>query len=216
MRSIKCLLIGMASLVWFAGAASANYYGHRGGVDPVLADLMKCYAQGTDAIGDRSANPTQAGAAAAGLAIYNKCFKPDAEFLVWFPGTPWSDRVDPDPNLNPPTVPPIIGPGGWADFVAAAFRDRGEEPPFDYTQHLTDVWKTKVLSRGKRLRYGFGYGLSKTAQVVAYLHASHVITLESVLVATGTYTLHAEWYKGKWMIKSLKLTLLNFDPFFVD
>lgn len=212
MRTIGRILIGVGCGLLVASAASANGYGygygHRGGVDPALASLMKCYAQGTDAIGDASANPTTEEAIAAGVAIYNTCFKPDAKFYVWFPGVAWSSRIDPDPNVDP-----VMGTLAWAQFVAGAFRDGAD--PFSFTQHMTDVFRTRILSRGKRSRYGWGY-TGKTAEVVAYLHANHVVTMESALVATGTYTLRAEWYKGKWMVTSLKLTLLNFDPFYQD
>jgi SnoaL-like protein len=152
-----------------------------------IVNLMLCYGQGTDAIGD-STRPQRK---EAGAAIYAQCFTEDAPFSVWFPGTPFS---------GPPTVPPIIGPEAWAQFVYDVFSGNG----YTFTQHSLTNFLVDVQGN--------------TGTLTAYLDAAHVTqaagAVTSVAVAHGTYTLTVKQIQGTWKITALALKLINFTPFF--
>ncbi len=155
-----------------------------------LINIMLCYGQGTDTIGD-STNP---GKLAEGKAIYGECFTDDAVFSVWFPGTPFDGA---------PSIPPIVGPDEWADFVFLSF-----DGTYTFTQHTLSNFMVDV-------------GGNK-ATLSAYLNAAHVVQDEiadtvqvtRVDVAHGTYTLELRKIKGKWLATSLSLTLIDFNPYF--
>ena len=166
-----------------------------------VADLIYCYARGTDAIGDATTN---ADPLAAGLAIYRGCFAADAEFRAWFPQQPFDSQTFPNPDANPDTAPaPFIGPAAWAEFVNGVFRGSG----YDFTQHIMS--NVDVQLKGNR------------ALLTAYLNASHVISGDAiggpsrcVAVANGTYSMQAEKRRGRWVATRLDLTLITFNPVF--
>ena len=166
-----------------------------------VADLIYCYARGTDAIGDAT---TQADPLATGLAIYRGCFAEDAEFRAWFPQQPFDSQAFPNPDANPDTAPaPFIGPAAWAAFVNGVFRGSG----YDFTQHIMS--NVDVQLHGNR------------ALLTAYLNASHVISGDAiggpsrcVAVANGTYSMQAEKRRGRWVATRLDLTLITFNPVF--
>jgi hypothetical protein len=167
----------------------------------VVADLMYCYARGTDAIGDATTN---ADPLATGLAIYRGCFTQDAAFRAWFPQQPFDSQTFPNPDANPDTAPaPFIGPAAWAAFVNGVFRANG----YDFTQHM--ISNVDVQIHGNR------------ALLTAYLNASHVISGDTiggpsqcVAVANGTYSLQAVKRQGRWLATQLDLTLITFNPVF--
>jgi len=166
-----------------------------------IADLIYCYARGTDQIGDSTTNSDPL---AAGLATYRRCFTPDAEFRAWFPQQPFDSQTFPNPDANPSTAPaPFIGPEAWAGFVNAVFRGNG----YSFTQHV--ISNVDVNRQGNH------------ALLTAYLSASHVISGDTiggpsrcVAVANGTYSLQAEKRAGRWLATQLDLTLISFNPIF--
>jgi hypothetical protein len=166
-----------------------------------VAEVIYCYARGTDEIGDSTTN---ADPLAAGLAVYRGCFTPDAEFRAWFPQQPFDSQTFPNPAANPDTAPaPFIGPEAWAGFVNAVFRGNG----YTFTHHM--ISNVDVEVNGTR------------ALLTAYLNASHVISGDTiggpsrcVAVANGTYSLVAEKRGGKWRATQLDLTLVTFNPVF--
>jgi hypothetical protein len=166
-----------------------------------VADLIQCYARGTDAIGDAT---TLDDPRASGLAIYRQCFARDAEFRAWFPQQPFDSQTFPNPDAFPDTAPtPFIGPEAWADFVNTVFRTNG----YTFTQHI--IGNVDVDVQGKH------------GQLTAYLNATHVISgteiggpSRCVAVANGTYSLTAEKRRGKWLATRLDLTLITFNPVF--
>ncbi len=189
----KLPLVGL-----LAAACSATAYAdsdRRSDTEDV-ANLIYCYARGTDAIGDATTNPHPRD---AGLAIYNQCFTQDAEFRAWFPHQKFNSQTFPDPSTTNVTV----GPGAWADFVNGVFRGNG----YDFTQHM--ITNVDVAIRGR------------TAKLTAYLNASHVVSgtvvggpSECVAVANGTYSLTAKKFGEQWKATKLDLTLLTFNPVF--
>jgi hypothetical protein len=166
-----------------------------------VADLMYCYARGTDAIGDSTTN---ANPLAAGLAIYRQCFTANAEFRAWFPQQPFDSQTFPNPDANPSTAPaPFMGPAAWAGFVNGVFRGNG----YDFTQHM--ITNVDVQIHGNR------------ALLTAYLNASHVRSGDTiggpsrcVAVANGTYSMQAVKQRGRWLATRLDLTLITFNPVF--
>lgn len=183
MRQGTILLVGLA--LCLAGGierASADSDGAR----QAIIDLMLCYGQGTDAIGDS----TRADPEAEGAAIYARCFTDDARFRAWFPGADFDD---------PSQAVAFEGPADWAAFVFSVF-----DGTYTFTQHTLSNFHVKVRGRRGKLQ--------------AYLNAAHVkqeggaVTL--VDVAHGTYTLEVVRKRGRWKVKSLDLTLINFTPFF--
>lgn len=161
-----------------------------------IADLMYCYARGTDAIGNASLPDP----AAAGAAVYTNCFSDDAKFSAWFPGTPFSSDAFPDRAKTPPSLPPITGPAAWARFVNQVFRSKG----FDLTQHV--ISNVAVDVQGDR------------GSLSAYLVATHVIqrgnprAVECVQMANGTYSLEVRRGQDGWKVHALDITLINFTP----
>jgi hypothetical protein len=166
-----------------------------------VAELMYCYARGTDEIGDATTNPDPL---AAGLAVYHDCFAPDAEFRAWFPQQPFDSQTFPNPDAHPDTAPaPFLGPAAWAGFVNSVFRGNG----YTFTQHM--ITNVDVQLQGNR------------ALLTAYLNATHVISGEAiggpsrcVAVANGTYSMQAVKRRGRWVATSLDLTLITFNPIF--
>lgn len=161
-----------------------------------VADLIYCYARGTDAIGDAT---TQSNPRDAGLAIYRECFTQDAEFRAWFPQQPFDSQTFPDPSTTSVTV----GPAAWADFVNGVFRGNG----YDFTQHM--ISNVDVAVRGR------------TARLTAYLNATHVVSgtevggpSSCVAVANGTYSVTARKIGQRWKATALDLTLITFNPVF--
>jgi len=126
-RAVIAALFALTSLLQpQAGHAAGDNRTDR----EAVADLIYCYARGTDAIGDATTN---ADPLATGLAIYRGCFAADAEFRAWFPQQPFDSQTFPNPDANPDTAPaPFIGPAAWAQFVNGVFRGSG----YDFTQHI--------------------------------------------------------------------------------
>lgn len=161
-----------------------------------VAELIYCYARGTDAIGDATTNTSPRD---KGLAIYRGCFTSDAEFRAWFPQQPFNSQTFPEPS----TTQAYIGPAAWADFVNGVFRSNG----YDFTQHMLS--NVDVAIRGR------------TAKLTAYLNASHVVSgstvggvSQCVAVANGTYSLTAKKIGNQWKASKLDLTLITFNPVF--
>jgi hypothetical protein len=166
-----------------------------------IADLIYCYARGTDAIGDSTTN---ADPLATGAAIYRKCFTPTAMFRAWFPQQPFDHQAFPNPDAFPETAPaPFLGPDAWAGFVSAVFRGNG----YTFTQHVLS--NVDVAVKGD------------TGRLTAYLNATHVISgtaiggpSRCVAVANGTYSGYASKIRGRWLLTRLDLTLMTFNPVF--
>ena len=178
------------------GAAQAHDDGDRRTDTEEVADLIYCYARGTDAIGDAT---THSNSRDAGLAIYRQCFTPGAEFRAWFPQQPFNSQTFPDPS----TTQVYVGPAAWADFVNGVFRGNG----YTFTQHMMS--NVDVSVRGR------------TAKLTAYLNATHVVSGDTVggpsqcvAVANGTYSLTAKRVGGQWKASKLDLTLITFNPIF--
>lgn len=202
MQSFVHRLAGLALAVSLAVPASvALAAGEQRSDRDAVADLMYCYARGTDAIGDSTTNADPRN---TGLSIYRQCFAPDAQFRAWFPQQPFDSQTFPNPDANPATAPPVfVGPAAWADFVNAVFRGNG----YSFTQHV--ITNVDVQMHGNR------------ALLTAYLNASHVISGSTiggpsrcVAVANGTYSLQAEKRSGRWVATRLDLTLITFNPVF--
>ena len=200
-------VIALAMFLWVAPAgADDDDDDDDGRREDALKELMLCYAEGTDAIGNLHARLGSLqeridAARAEGLEVYNTCFVPNALFEAWFPNQPVTDWVAPDADVTPPGVS-IQGTEAWMDFVATFFH-----AVYDGTQH--HIGNIRVNWDGNR------------AQIVAYLIATHVklgamvgsTTVSACSdVATGTYTLDARYKKGGWKVTRLRLTLINFDP----
>lgn len=151
-----------------------------------LEDLMLCYGEGTDAIGDS----TRDDPLADGRAVYSRCFTKDAVFRVWFPGTPFD---------GPPTVPPVDGPDAWAEFVFGAF-----DGTYTFTQHILTNFRFEV--RGDEAT------LQSYLNATHVVQDEGVVT--QVDVANGTYTLSIRKVRGRYRIEALDLKLLDFNPFF--
>jgi hypothetical protein len=191
------ILIALALTLASVSALAAGQRTDR----EAVADLMYCYARGTDAIGDTT---THTDPLAAGIAIYRQCFAPNAEFRAWFPQQPFDSQTFPNPEANPGTAPPVfIGPAAWATFVNGVFRGNG----YDFTQHI--ITNVDVEIHGNR------------ALLTAYLNASHVISGDTiggpsrcVAVANGTYSMQAVKQRGHWVATQLDLTLITFNPVF--
>lgn len=140
-----------------------------------IEQLAYCYASGTDAIGR--------GDVAAGTAIYNKCFTPNAVFEASF--------ANPDPNAPPDFV--ATGPGNWATVVNNQFTSQG----YVATQHLMSNvqidlhWSTATMS--------------------TYLSATHVIDPSaSIDLANGPYVFDVVRTPIGWRITRLQLKLISF------
>lgn len=193
-------LAGLALALSLATPAALQA-AEQGNDHDAIADLIYCYARGTDQIGDSTSNVDPF---AAGLATYRRCFTPDAEFRAWFPQQPFDSQTFPNPDANPGTAPtPFIGPEAWAGFVNAVFRGAG----YTFTQHL--ITNVDVHRKGNH------------ALLTAYLSASHVISGDAVggpsrclAIANGTYSLQAEKRAGRWLATQLDLTLISFNPIF--
>ena len=156
-QAVVAALFALTSLLQpQAGHAAGDNRADR----EAVADLIYCYARGTDAIGDATTN---ADPLATGLAIYRGCFAEDAEFRAWFPQQPFDSQTFPNPDANPDTAPaPFIGPAAWAEFVNGVFRGSG----YDFTQHIMS--NVDVQLNGNR------------ALLTAYLNASHVISGDAI------------------------------------
>ena len=156
-----------------------------------IVNLMLCYGTGTDAIGDS----TRADPEGDGAAIYAGCFTDDAVFRAWFPGTDFSD---PGQAVTVGPTATQTGPQAWAAFVFSVFHGT-----YTFTQHSLSNFLVKINGA--------------TGTLTAYLNAAHVIQAAGVVtgvnVAHGTYTLQVKKIQGKWQVKSLDLTLINFSPF---
>ncbi len=167
-----------------------------------VADLIYCYARGTDAIGDAT---THADPLAAGESIYRKCFTPNAEVRAWFPQQPFNSQTFPDPNAYPDTAPPAFyGPVAWAEFVNSVFRGNG----YTFTQHMMTNVDVSFVS-------------GQVARVTAKLNATHVISgtaiggvSRCVAVANGTYSGEAVKVADRWLLRKMYLTLITFNPIF--
>ena len=197
---IPRLLIFLSLSAVSSGILAGDYDKHnRSSAKDAVADLIYCYARGTDAIGDAT---TDADPLGAGYAIYQDCFVEDAVFRVWFPHQPFDSQTFPDAALTPPTAS-VDSTFGWADFVNGVFRGNG----YDFTQHI--ISNVDVNVKGNR------------ATATAYLNASHVISGDAiggesrcVAIANGTYSIKAKRHRGKWRATSLDLTLITFNPTF--
>ena len=196
MRRSLVLAAGLCAAQW-AFAEPELEGGQK--AEAAIADIIMCYARGTDVIGDSKTNTDPRG---AGLAIYRTCFADDAVFRAWFPQQPFNSQTFPNPSIQPPTST-INGVSAWADFVSGVFRGNG----YNFTQHM--ITNVKVNVHGSK------------GTLTAYLNASHVIAGDGiggpskcVAVANGTYSLNVEKNHGRWRAKSLDLTLLTFNPVF--
>jgi SnoaL-like domain len=166
-----------------------------------IANLIYCYARGTDAIGDATTN---ADPLAKGTSIYRQCFTDSAEIRAWFPQQPFDAQAFPDPNAFPSTAPQAyIGPVAWAQFVNSVFRGNG----YTFTQHM--MANVNVTVHGKHGR------------LTAYLNATHVISgteiggpSQCVAVANGTYSGDVEKFGDDWRFTRVSLTLITFNPVF--
>ena len=166
-----------------------------------IAELIYCYARGTDAIGDSTTN---ADPLATGAAIYRGCFTPNAMFRAWFPQQKFDRQAFPNPDAFPESAPaPFLGPYAWAVFVNSVFRGNG----YTFTQHILS--NVNVTVNGD------------TGRLTAYLNASHVISgtavggpSRCVAVANGTYSGYARKIRGKWLLTRLDLTLITFNAVF--
>ncbi|HEX5648121.1 MAG TPA: nuclear transport factor 2 family protein [Steroidobacteraceae bacterium] len=194
---LACAVLAFSPLGAHAAPAPVEHRADR----EEVAELIHCYARGTDEIGDATTNDDPL---AAGLAVYRTCFAPDAQFRAWFPQQPFDSQTFPNPEAFPDTAPaPFIGPAAWAGFVNAVFRGNG----YTFTQHM--ISNVDVQMHGTR------------ALLTAYLNASHVISGDAiggpsrcVAVANGTYSLQAEKRRGRWVATRLDLTLITFNPVF--
>jgi hypothetical protein len=202
MQTVLQKLAGVLLLLVLPIAAPATSVAGDGRSDrDAVADLIYCYARGTDQIGDATTN---ADPLAAGLATYRQCFTPDAQFRAWFPQQPFDSQTFPNPDANPDTAPvPFVGPDAWAGFVNSVFRGNG----YTFTQHIMS--NVDVQLHGNR------------ALLTAYLNATHVISGDAiggpsrcVAVANGTYSMQAEKRSGRWLATQLDLTLITFNPVF--
>lgn len=198
----QCRVVGLAFMLIAPMAASQAATTVEPRADrEAVAELMYCYARGTDEIGDATTN---ADPLAAGLAVYQRCFAPDAEFRAWFPQQPFDSQTFPNPDAHPDTAPsPFVGPAAWAAFVNSVFRGNG----YTFTQHM--ITNVDVQLQGNR------------ALLTAYLNATHVISGDTiggpsrcVAVANGTYSMQAEKRRGRWVATQLDLTLITFNPVF--
>ena len=198
-HKLPLLICISLSALSFGVMADAGDKNDRSFAQQAVADLIYCYARGTDAIGDAT---TEGDPLGAGYAIYQECFVEDAVFRVWFPHQPFDSQTFPDAALTPPTAS-VDSTFGWADFVNGVFRGNG----YDFTQHI--ISNVDVDVRGNR------------ATATAYLNASHVISGDviggasrCVAIANGTYSIKAKRQRGKWRATSLDLTLITFNPTF--
>jgi hypothetical protein len=166
-----------------------------------IANLIYCYARGTDAIGDATTN---ADPLAKGISIYTPCMTSDAEIRAWFPQQPFDSQTFPNPAANPATAPPAFyGPSAWAQFVNTVFRGNG----YTFTQHMMTNVDVRVHGN--------------TGQLTAYLNASHVRSGSAiggpsrcVAVANGTYSADVRKFGDTWKITRMYLTLITFNPVF--
>lgn len=197
---LKCCLASLSLMICVSAFADKEKHDrNRSSAKDAVAELIHCYARGTDAIGDAT---TEGDPLGAGVAIYEDCFVEDAVFRVWFPHQPFNSQTFPDAALMPPTAS-ADSTFEWANFVNGVFRGNG----YDFTQHI--ISNIDVDVRGNR------------ARATAYLNASHIISGDAiggqsrcVAIANGTYSLKAERRGGKWLAKSLDLTLITFNPTF--
>jgi len=152
-----------------------------------IENLMLCYGEGTDAIGDS----TRADPKGDGAAIYEGCFTDDAVFRAWFPGTDFSD---------PAQAATIASPAAWADFVFGVFNGT-----YAFTQHILTNMMVTIN----------GDSAALTAYLNAS-HVAHDEggAVSRVDIANGTYTLQVAKIMGEWKVTNLDLTLITFDPFF--
>jgi hypothetical protein len=198
-RRFAALLLAAFAAAFLPGLAAAD--GERPTDREQIANLIYCYARGTDAIGDATTN---ADPLAAGLAIYQPCFTHDAEIRAWFPQQPFDSQTFPNPDANPATAPPAFyGAAAWAQFVNSVFRGNG----YTFTQHIMS--NVDVSVRGQ------------TGKLTAYLNATHVRSGSAiggpsrcVAVANGTYSADVRKFGDRWKITKLYLTLITFNPVF--
>ncbi len=198
-RRFAALLLAACAAAFLPGVAAA------GSARPTdreqIAELIYCYARGTDAIGDATTN---ADPLAAGLAIYQPCFAPDAEIRAWFPQQPFDSQTFPNPDANPKTAPQAYrGAAAWAAFVNSVFRGNG----YTFTQHAMSNVEVSVQG--------------ETGRLTAYLNATHVRSGSAVggpsrcvAVANGTYSAEVRRFGERWKITKLSLTLIAFNPVF--
>lgn len=166
-----------------------------------IAELIYCYARGTDAIGDATTN---ADPLSKGISIYKPCFAQDAEFRAWFPQQPLNAQTFPNPKAFPDTAPaPYYGVAAWANFVNGVFRGKG----YTFTQHMMS--NIQVTVDGNR------------GTVTSYLNATHVRpgstvggVSRCVAVANGTYSGEVKKIEGQWKFTKLYVTLITFNPIF--
>jgi hypothetical protein len=104
-----------------------------------IAKLTSCYAQGTDAIGRLDLQ--------GGKDIYAPCFAADAEFEVYFPGTPWN---------GPPSFE-TVGTESWADFVCRFLRPMVSSPLiYLLTPEIVGRHRSKYCSIPRSVVLAFG------------------------------------------------------------
>ncbi len=162
-----------------------------------IIDLMLCYGRGTDTFGE----PGNPNAFADGLKIYQECFTENAVFNLWPVGA----------DFNAPAPVTVPGPVAWAQFVVepAVPRDPATGLSISHGQHMLTNFIVKTTGT--------------TGTLKAYLNATRTYfepasgAVTRVAVANGTYTLHVEKIRGKWLVNQLDLKLISFvDHFNAD
>lgn len=159
-----------------------------------IIDLMLCYGRGTDTFGE----PGNPNAFVEGLKIYQECFTEDAVFNLWPVGA----------DFNAPAPVTVPGPVAWAQFVVdpAVPRDPATGLSISRGQHVLTNFFVKTAGT--------------TGTLSAYLNATRTYfepasgAVTRVAVANGTYTLHVEKIRGKWLVKRLDLKLISFVDHF--
>jgi len=164
-----------AAAVLCSSLVSASPSGWELVAEAQIAKLSVCYARGTDAIGN--------GDLQGGKDIYAGCFTPNAEFAIYFPGTPF----------NGPPSDARVGTDDWADFANTVFDDAG----YTATQHLIGTIHVEVEN---------GHEATMTSQ----LHATHVLPDGTIDVANGIYEDEVVRTGGEWKIKKRTLKLITF------
>lgn len=164
-----------------------------------IAALIRCYARGTDAIGNAA---VETDPESAGLEILETCFTEDATFAVWPAGTPFDSLVFPERTGDEPPALMVRGPAAWAAATNAAFRGAGGVG-YDFVQHNISNIDVEVSGAEGRL--------------TAYLSSVHVIqgapgtSTRCRREANGVYSVKAGRVEGRWLITHLDLAQIAYD-----
>lgn len=188
---LRSLSLAMAIAVGFFSATASAAENLQ--VKNDIVNLMLCYGKGTDTFGA----PGNPNAYWDGLATYEECFTEDARFNLWPAGF----------NFNGPPALSIVGPTAWAQFVDAGVPRNDAGDSISHGQHMLSNFMVETQGTAGSL--------------TAYLNATRTVfdpeqngVVTNVSVANGTYTLHVEKIRGKWMVKELDLKLISFVDHF--